>query len=384
MNILILNWRDIKNPTGGGAEIATHELAKQWVSAGFSVTQFSSEFEGAKLDEVIDGIKIVRRGRPDVRQSLNIFNTVHFRAFMYCMKNREKLDLIIDEIHGLPFFTPLYARGKTVALICEIAKDIWIKEFGRFFGSIGRLVEKMSLKLLYNNLPIMTISASTKEDLVEEGVPAGNILVLNLGINVPKNLSTFKKEKGLTLIFLGRLSRTKGIEDAINAFSSVKSKIGSAKFWIVGTGPKSYQKFLKNLTRKFRLEKSITFFGFVSEIRKFKLLARSHMLVFPSMREGWGLTVVEAGRVFTPSVAYNSQGLKDSIINGKTGILCKLNTPDVIKDEILSLYSNRKLYEKMKEEAYNWSAQFTWEKAGVESINYLNKAYKNNKKYEKR
>ncbi len=62
MKILILNWRDIKNPNGGGAEILTHELAKGWVKSGHNVTQFSSSFKGSKPQEIIDKVKFARKG----------------------------------------------------------------------------------------------------------------------------------------------------------------------------------------------------------------------------------------------------------------------------------------------------------------------------------
>ena len=97
------------------------------------------------------------------------------------------------------------------------------------------------------------------------------------------------------------------------------------------------------------------------------------------MREGWGLTVIEANRVLTPVVAYGSQGLKDSIVNGKTGILCNLNTPEILSDKILYLHENREVYKKMQKEAFEWSNKFTWEKTGAKSIKLIKETYESNK-----
>jgi hypothetical protein len=119
MHILILNWRDIKNPLAGGAEISTHEHAKRWVKAGHKVTLFSSSFTGGEAFEKIDGVKIIRRGS---------HYTVHLHAiFYYLIALREKVDLVVDEFHFIPFFTPLYFRGKKLAFIHETAKELWFE-----------------------------------------------------------------------------------------------------------------------------------------------------------------------------------------------------------------------------------------------------------------
>jgi hypothetical protein len=63
MNILIFNWRDIKNLAAGGAEVFTHENAKRWVEKGNEVTLFTSAFPGCRKEEVVDGAKVIQDGR---------------------------------------------------------------------------------------------------------------------------------------------------------------------------------------------------------------------------------------------------------------------------------------------------------------------------------
>src|SRR3989344_1025890 len=111
MNILILNWRDIKNPKGGGAEILTHEMAKRWAEKGHKVTQFSALFEGGHQEETIDGVKIIRQGHSDLRF---LFSSVHFLAYKFYKKNSNNFDAVIDEVHGIPFFTSLYVNKRKV------------------------------------------------------------------------------------------------------------------------------------------------------------------------------------------------------------------------------------------------------------------------------
>ena len=99
MNILIFNWRDPKNPKSGGAEIVTFEHAKRWVARGHKVWWFTSSFKGALSHEVIEDVHIIRKG-----SELSTF----FLASLFYLTSPITFDVVIDEIHGVPFFTPLY------------------------------------------------------------------------------------------------------------------------------------------------------------------------------------------------------------------------------------------------------------------------------------
>src|SRR3989344_3406502 len=104
MRILFFNWRDIKNPACGGAEFMTHEIAKYLVSHGHQVCWFTSGFEGCKSEEIIDGYKAIRAGNR---------YTVYIHAVLnYFLKLRISFDIAIDQINGIPFFTPLFFPGK--------------------------------------------------------------------------------------------------------------------------------------------------------------------------------------------------------------------------------------------------------------------------------
>lgn len=336
MNILILNWRDIKNPKSGGAEILTHEIAKSWVKMGHQVTIFSSSFSGSLSVDIVDNIRIIRRGNADIRF---LFSSVHFQAFLYYIQNSKNFDVVIDEVHGIPFFTPWYVKKKKVVLICEVAGDLWGKMFGPFFGSIGRIMELFYLNYTYKNVPFLTISESTKDELVKEGVNEKKITVLPMGATLPEKVKIYKKEKNLTLIFVGRLAKSKGIEDSISALAMTSKIHNNIKLWIVGGGEESYIGYLKKMAKKFKVDHKVIFFGFVSQAKKFELMRRAHILVAPSLKEGWGLIVPEAAFVGTPSIVYNSPGLRDVLKGSTFKIITKSNTPQALSDEILNLLS---------------------------------------------
>lgn len=367
MNILIFNWRDIKNPKSGGAEILTHELAKGLVKNGHFVTQFSASFKSAKAEEIIDGVKIVRDGRPDVR---HLFSSVHFKAYKFYKKHHGEFDLVIDEVHGIPFFTPLYVKEKKVALICEVAGNIWDITFKFPFNKLGILTEKVYPKF-YKKIKVVTISNSSKEALVKIGFSRKNLFVIPLGCDVPIVSSFSNKLKTPTLIFVSRLTKSKGIEDAIRATYEIKKVTENIKTLIIGRGDRGYTDYLKTLSKSLGLSNNIEFLGFVSEKEKWNLLEKAHILLVPSSKEGWGLTVHEAGSRGTPAIGYNVEGLRDVIIDGKNGILCKKNNYRELTKEVSDLLIDKKRYKILQDGAIGERKKFTWKKTVSEFINII-------------
>lgn len=363
MKILILNWRDIKHPLAGGAEISTHEHAKRWIKAGYEVIQFSSSFRGGRKSEIIDGIKIIRQGN---------HYTVHFYACLYYLRKlRNKIDLIVDEFHFIPFFTPLYTQSKKLVFIHETARELWFKN--QFFpiNFLGFFLEPFFFKL-YKNTCFMTVSQSTKKDLIEFGILPKNINVIHNGIK--KVESKKEKEKNPTIIYLGRLARDKGTEDALLAFKKIKDIFSSANLWIVGREEKTgYLRSLQEKAKSLGIEKNVVFFNFVSEEQKFDLLKKAWVLIHPSVKEGWGLTIIEAASQGTPSVAYDILGLRDSITEGETGLLVKNKTPDGLADKITMFFNDELLYNQMSKNAVLWSKNFNWKKSTDQSLKLIRK-----------
>lgn len=367
MKILILNWRDFKSPVGGGAEILTHEMAKRWAKWGHEVVQFSAMFPGGKREEVIDRVKIIRHGFTNIR---SFHLPVHLAAFCwYQKKGKSKFDVVIDEIHGLPFFTPLYVREKKVALICEVASEIWDVNFKFPLNKLGRFVENNYFRF-YQNTPFLTISPSTKKDLIAMGIEEKKITILPMGITVPDKLKKYPKEKRPTLIFVGRLSKAKGIEDAIQMISLVKKEYRQVKLWVVGQKNGQYLQKLKKTVKKLNLEENIKFFGFVNEKKKFELMSRAHILVASSIKEGWGLTVPETGLVGTPAVGYNVPGLRDVIKNEVNGILVPPRVKAMTK-EVNLLLAETKRYKKLQKGAIREAKKYNWDETAKRALRVL-------------
>ena len=369
LRFLILNWRDIKNPNGGGAEILTQEIAKRLMARGYEVTHFTSEFEGCKKEEIVDGVKVIRKGSAAIRK---LFNSVHFQAlWFYLTQGIGKYDVLIDEVHGIPFFTNFYAFGiKRLVLVCEVAGEVWDVMFPYPLNVMGKFAERLYL-FLYHREKFLAISPSTKNDLVKVGIPAKNITVIPMGVNVYPLDPLPKKEKTLTLIFVGRIMRSKGLDQAVRALELIKKEIPEVKLWVVGGGGGEYEQEVRSLVKELKLEKNIIFQGFVSQKEKFVLMAKAHFIVVPSLKEGWGLIVPEAGRVGTPAIVYNIAGLKDIIKDRVNGRVVETN-PKTLAEAVKETISSDIKYSQMRKMAQNMAKQYDWDKTTKTVIDVLN------------
>ena len=350
---MIFNWRDIKNPEAGGAEVFTHENAKRWTKMGHEVTLFTSEFNGCKKEEVVDGVKVVRAGGK---------YSVYMKA-KECYKkyfSKENFDVVIDEINTVPFFTPKFVNNgeRIVALIHQLAREYWFYETPFPINIMGYYFFEDRWLKNYNKIPTVTVSESTKMDLINLGFKKVFIVPEGISFNPLKEVP--EKEKEPTVIYLGRLKRAKRPDLVIKAFKIVKEKIPNAKLWIVGDG------YLRKDLEKIAPDE-VKFFGHISEEEKIKLLSKAWVMVNPSIREGWGINVIEANACGTLAVAYDIPGLRDSIINEKTGLLVKENGDvEKLAEAIIRVLESEVLRKVLSVNALEYSKNFSWDKAAQE------------------
>ncbi|HYM65041.1 MAG TPA: glycosyltransferase family 4 protein [Candidatus Sulfotelmatobacter sp.] len=367
MNILILNWRDTKNPKSGGAELVTLEHAKAWVKKGHKVTWFTSEFEGSKKEEKIDSVNIIRRGN---------YLTVFFYAPFFYLFSRNEFDLVIDEIHGIPFFTPLYVRKPKIAFIHEVADEIWDYMYPFPFNKIGKILERL-IFVFYKNVKFMTASNSTKAVLKKFGIKEKNITVIISGLSDKPINKLPIKEKLPTFIFVSRVVKMKGIEEVVKAYFHILRSVKDANLWIVGNGEKKYVNSLKKMMESYSISTKVKFFGHVSNDKKLELMRKSQLLLHASVKEGWGLVVIEAASQGTPSVVYNVAGLKDSVVNDKTGIVISKNIPSELGERAMELLENKKKYYIFQKNGIQRAKSLKWEKSVSQSLVLIEKTANN-------
>jgi glycosyltransferase involved in cell wall biosynthesis len=365
MQILILNWRDPKNPKSGGAECVTLKHAAGWAKAGHQVTWLASAYTGSLPEEKIQDVKIIRKWGA---------YTVYLYAPYFWFLNHKKFDLIIDQVHGIPFFTPVYAKKPVIVFIHEVAGEIWDKMFPFPVNYLGKLLEIIYFKI-YSDYHFWTVSRSTAEELKEKGISENQITVIESAVeNTP--LPVHKKSANPTYIFISRLVKMKGIEDVIKAFRIISQKQKNAVLWVVGSGNEKYINILKQNVTVMGLNRRVIFWGFTADKQKFELLNKAHILLHASVKEGWGLVVKEAQSQGTPAVVYNVPGLRDSVASGETGIILERNTPAEMADQSVSLYNDRIKYQKMSGNCIKWALKNSWKDSIRASLDLINRIYK--------
>lgn len=367
MRILVFSWRDPKHPLAGGAERSMHEHMKGWIESGHTVTLFASKINEKPDREEIDGVNVIRKGYQ--------YLGVQLAGFLFYLKNINKFDFVVDQFHGIPFFTPLYVKKPKLAVLQEVTKEVWFTNplkspLNLIVAVIGYIFEPFVF-LLYKNTKFMVGSNSAKEDLIKFGIKNSKITIVPHGVISPKEKVHAKKEKIKTITFFGTVTADKGIMDAIKAFS-ILNKIGDYKFWVMGRfETESYKSKVISEVEKLGLKEKVKFWSKVSDQEKFELLVRSHVLINPSIREGWCIINIEANLMGTPVVAYPSQGLVDSVKNNLSGILTKTSTYQELAEVIFRITNNDDEYKKLSTGAKKWASNFTWEKSRKLSLDLI-------------
>lgn len=296
--------------------------------------------------------------------------TVHWCFFKWWRRagKRRGYDLVVDVVNTIPFFTPLFIRGgqpRRIALFFQLARRIWWFESRLPFSLIGFLVEPLYVRV-YRRTHVITISESSLRDLAHNGIPERLISICPVGIDVQPLEALEPKAAGLDIVFVGRLTASKRPDDIVRAFLDIRRSRPEARLRMVGDGRQRYKDKLFGLVREFGLEGEIDFRGWVSNDEKLRLMRESHVIAVTSVKEGWGLIVTEAAALGTPAVVYDIDGLRDSVRDGETGVVCKENTPGAMAREILSLTGEPERYERLRTNALEWSRAFTWDRTAQE------------------
>jgi len=363
LKILALNWQDLKNPMGGGAEIHLWENLIRFVKWGHEVTLLCSDFEGGGPEDCYDGIRVIRKGK-----RFN-FNYVAPGMVKKILK-QESFDILLEDINKIPFYTPLYAKIPILAIIPHLFATTVFQEINFVMGTYIYLMEQ-PLKYVYKNYPYCVISNSTKTDLIKRGIDKNNITVVECGID--DNLYCYdpdvEKYDHPTALYLGRIKKYKSVQHILQAWEIVIAKVPTAKLQVVGDG--DYLSQLKELAEKLNLSTSVEFPGFVTKESKVERFRKSWCTVYPSLKEGWGLTNIEANACGTPALAANVPGLRDSVSDGVSGILFEYGNKNQIAENILKVFSDTNHRKKLTAGAREWASKFNWDDAARKMLNLM-------------
>lgn len=350
MRILWLNWKDLKNPEAGGAEVFTHEVSKRLVAWGHGVTLFTSSYPGALSSDSNEGVEIIRRGTKTSVQS----EAKHFYE-----QNTRDYDLVVDEINTKPFMAPKFVKGRVLALIHQLAREVWLYETPLPIGLVGYIILEPIWLNRYKDTPTVTVSKSSERDLRALGFKSVYVVREGLSYQPLSNLPV--KEASPTIIYLGRLTKAKRVSHLITAFNGILEKWPEAKLWIVGDG--YHRRELEAASGK-----NVIFFGRIESQKVSDLLARAWVLVFPSIREGFGLAVIEANAHGTPAIGYDVPGMRDAIMDQKTGMLVRKGNIASLRMAIAGIIEDPILRFELSKNALEYSKEFSWERTALEFL----------------
>jgi glycosyltransferase involved in cell wall biosynthesis len=333
MRFLMLNWRDPKNPKAGGAERVTLAYWAALGQRGHEVFWYANEFPGCLPQEVIQGVQVTRGGGSG-RSVLKA---------MQWYRRQKPFDLVVDQHHGIPWFAPWWAGTNYLSYVHEVLGPIWSSFYSWPFSMFGQWQER-AVHWLYHRTPFWVGSASTQHALQRRGIK--NVTLIPYGIEQraldvldPKPLSA-----PLRLIAVSRLAPNKRIDHAI---------------------------LVTGVLLERGIDTHLTIAGMLPETGKDAELRRSHLLVHTSIREGWGLNVLEANAVGTPAVVYPVDGLVDVTVHDKTGIVTREETPQSVADDIMALLQTPDRYQRYRVKACERARSFHWSQILPQACDWL-------------
>jgi glycosyltransferase involved in cell wall biosynthesis len=361
--VLVLNERDSRHPLAGGAELHVTEIFRRLSTRGYEVTLAVSSFKGAPPREVVDGLQVRRLGR------LPLYYP--YVAWICARETRRgDFDVVVECLNKVPFFSPLYSRVPVLALCHHLFGEVAFRQVAWPIAATVWSAERL-IPFLYRRRPFITISESSRDDLIARGIPAADIRVSHCGVEPTDAVVDVDRVRPQRVAYMGRLEPYKRIDIFLRAMARLKDRFPTAELLVIGRG--SAQPALEKLADELELSDRTRFTGFVSNADRDSLLAECRACVCASEKEGWGLTVIEANRVGTPVVASDAPGLRDSVRDGETGLLAPYGDVEAFADAIARLLDDDELAVRLSREALRWSNHFDWDRAASEMSEAIEK-----------
>jgi glycosyltransferase involved in cell wall biosynthesis len=364
VNILLANWQDCDNPQAGGAEIHLFEIFRRIAGRGHRVRLVCSGWPDGAARAEVQGIDVTRVG------NRNSFALLGRSAVRQALRN-ERPDVMVEDVNKIPLFLTSLSDLPFCAIIPHLFGDAVFHEAAWPMAATVWLAER-PLARGYRRAGFHAISESTRDDLVARGVPGDRIRVIHPGVDSTHYTPdpAVGRTSPPSFLYIGRLKRYKGVDVALSALALALRERPDIRLDIAGTG--DYRPELERRVAALNLDRSVTFHGFVSEAEKLRLLRSTWANVFPSPKEGWGITVVEAAACGTPSLASDSPGLRDSVRNGVTGWLVPHGDAGALAARMVALASDPAQVERLGLAGRRYAEGLTWEAAADATEAQLN------------
>lgn len=352
---MILNWRDQSHPEGGGSEVYVERVAAALAGSGHAVTIFCAAHDGALRDEVTaEGVRIVRRG-----SRLSVYARA---AWQHLRGGFGPHQVVVEVQNGMPFLARLYARRPVVVLVHHVHREQWRVVFGPLRARLGWWIESRLAPRVNRGCRYVTVSDVSRDELVTLGVRPADIDVVHNG-NPRRLADPVARSEHPSLVVLGRLVPHKRVEIALAVLARLRTELPGLELVIAGRG--WWEAELRDVADRLGVADSVRFAGYVTDDEKHRLLGRSWVSIVPSLKEGWGLAVVEAAAHGTPSVAFHGAGgVAESIVAGATGLLAAQDDVNDFTAQVRRLLVDSELRARLGSAAAQHAAGFDWQETG--------------------
>jgi glycosyltransferase involved in cell wall biosynthesis len=345
----VLAWRDLEDVEAGGSELVAHRVGALWAAAGLDVTLRSSAAEGCPSRATRDGYHVVRKaGR------YAVFPRVAMRGLV---TRRNRPDGLVEVWNGMPFLSPLWARCPRIAVVHHVHAEMWRMVLPPVLARIGETIELRMAPPLYRRTRIVTGSYSSRDDLVSMmGFDPARIDVVPYGID-PRFSPGGTRSKTPLVVAVGRLVPVKRFDLLIDALVDARRFVPDLEAEIVGDG---YER--PHLEQKLRDAGADTWIRLLGHIPDHELLAayrRAWVVTSTSAREGWNMTLTEAGACGTPAVASDIVGHRDSVRHETSGLLAEVGHE--FTAALVRVLTDRVFRERLSRGAIERAGELTWE-----------------------
>ena len=360
MRILLVNWNDRQNPQAGGAEIHLHEIFGRLAHDGHHIDLITSGWPGAAPEVDLDNMRVRRVGG---RHSFALLARGAVRRALR-RTGGPGYDVVVEDINKLPLFLPNLTALPFCAVVPHLFGSTAFAEASWPMAAAVWTAER-GIPRAYRRAAFHVISNSTRDDLVTRGVAPERIEVIYPGIDAAWYCPDPRVPRAArpTFLYVGRLKRYKGVDIALRALALARARGVAAELQVAGSGDDRPR--LEALTRRLGLEPAVRFLGYVSEEDKRRLLRSAWAVVFPSLKEGWGISNVEAAACGTAALASDSPGLVETVRHGETGFLVPHGDAAALAERLSALAQDEGLVERLGAAARAFAAPLTWDRAAL-------------------
>ncbi len=362
-HLLAINFRDLAHPEAGGAELHLEQILLEALARRWRVTWLASGFPGASREAQHRGIRVVRRG---VWWNFNwVVPGVLRREF-----SSPPPDVVVEDINKVPCLTPWWTRSPVAVIVPHLFGSAAFREASLPVALYVLALESL-IPSVYRRSRFVVISESTRDDLAARGIDARRVAVVHCGLDHDTYRPDPAEAKSAhpTVVFVGRLRRYKGVDWVMRSLPAVLCRVPDARLLVIGDGP--FEPQLRRAAARLGVQGAVEFLGFLPGPEKVRRLRQAWVVVQPSPKEGWGLTVVEAGACRTAVVAADSPGLRDSVRRDETGLLVPYGDAARLADALVRVLQDRTLRERLATAGVARAAAFSWPACARASLDSL-------------